>query len=61
LTVLDDPRSKWLVPLSYGWVLPALFFGPAWATALTILLPTVLLAVWRRYKRRIPQSMKCGE
>lgn len=49
LTALDDPRSKWLTPLSYAWIFPALFFGPSWATALTILLPTVLLAALRRY------------
>ena len=51
LTVLNDPRSKWLVPLSYGWVFPALIVGPAWATASTILLPTVILAVWRWYEQ----------
>lgn len=52
LTVLDDPRSKWLTLLSYVWVVPALFFGPAWATALTILLPMVLLAALRHYEAR---------
>jgi hypothetical protein len=52
LTLLDDPRSKWLTLLSYVWVVPALFFGPAWATALTILLPMVLLAALRHYEGR---------
>jgi len=57
LTVLDDPRSKWLTVLSYGWVFPALLFGPAWATALTILLPIVILAVWRwRERKNAPRS-----
>ncbi len=53
LTILHDPRGKWLAMLSYGWVFPALLLGPAWATALTILLPTVLLALWRWYEQRI--------
>ncbi len=53
LTVLDDPRSKWLTLLSYAWIFPALFFGPAWATALTILLPMVLLAALRFYEQQL--------
>lgn len=52
LTVLDDPRSKWLTALSYAWIFPAMFLGPAWATALTILLPTVALSGLRWHERR---------
>ena len=47
LSVLHDRRSKWLVPLSYLWVLPALLLGPPWATALTLILPVVLLVALR--------------
>ena len=48
LSVLDDRRSKWLVPLSFLWVVPALLIGQAWATALTLILPVVVLAALRR-------------
>jgi hypothetical protein len=52
LTLLQDPRSKWLVVLSYTWIFPAILLSPAWATALTILLPTVLLATVRWHEQR---------
>ena len=34
------------------WIFPALFFGPAWATALTLILPTVALSALRWHERR---------
>jgi hypothetical protein len=52
LSVLDDPRSKWLSYMSYAWVVPAAFLGVAWATALTLILPVVALSALRWYERR---------
>lgn len=60
LTVLDDRRSKWLTVSSYCWIFPALLLGPAWATALTILLPTVILALRRWHERTRRSSSGMG-
>jgi hypothetical protein len=50
LSVLHDRRSMWLVPASYLWVLPALLLGPPRATALTLVLPVVLLVALSRHE-----------
>lgn len=48
MIAIEDRRSLWLMPLSFCWPLAALTTGQAWATALTLVLPVVALAVWRR-------------
>jgi hypothetical protein len=47
LSVLGDPRSKWLMVLSFLLPFPALWLGQAWALALVLLLPIVVLALLR--------------
>lgn len=51
LTVLDDRRSKWLMPISFLWPFAAVWLGIAWAVALTMILPMVALAVLRWWER----------
>jgi hypothetical protein len=48
LGVLDDHRGVWLVPLGAAWLFLDLVVGPAWATALALILPMVVLSVLRR-------------
>lgn len=50
--VLGDPRSKWLILVGGLWILAGPFIGPAWATALTLLLPMTLLSGLRWWERR---------
>jgi hypothetical protein len=47
LSVLDDPRSKWLMVASFLLPFPAVYLGQAWALALALLLPIVALALLR--------------
>lgn len=47
ISVLDDPRSRWLLPLSFLWIIPAVLIGQAWSTALLLIVPVVILSALR--------------
>jgi len=47
LGVLDVRRSVWLAPLSMAWLLVSGFWDQGWGTALLLVAPVVVLAVWR--------------
>jgi hypothetical protein len=55
LSILDDPRGRWLAPLSLVWVLPAALIDETWSTALLIILPVVVLSV-SRWRAGVPQA-----
>jgi hypothetical protein len=56
LSVLDDPRSKWLMVLSFLLPFPAILLDQQWALALALLLPIAVLALLRwREASRAPQ------
>lgn len=65
LGVLDDKRYRWLIPLSFLWVLLHLALGEEWASVLTLILPMIALTltgasarqrltIWRGALTRIP-------
>lgn len=54
LSLLHDARVRWLVPLSFLWPFPAALISPAWATALTLVLPMAILSVYIR-RDRLPR------
>lgn len=47
ISILDDPRSRWLIPLSFFWIIPAVLIGQAWSTALLLIVPVVVLSALR--------------
>jgi hypothetical protein len=49
--VVDVKRSVWLTPLAAAWLVVASVSDQAWATALLLVLPVVLLSAWRRSTR----------
>jgi hypothetical protein len=49
--VIHDRRSKWLIPLSYFWPLPAYYLGKIWGTALCFALPVVILSILRWWEQ----------
>lgn len=52
LSVLDDPRSRWLPVLASPWLIVSHFLtGPGWATALLLVAPVTGLALWRWHER----------
>ncbi|MDP9180559.1 MAG: glycosyltransferase 87 family protein [Chloroflexota bacterium] len=51
LSLLHDPRIRWLVALSFLWPFPAALLSPAWATVLTLVLPMVVLSAYIRRDR----------
>jgi hypothetical protein len=47
LGVAEMPRSIWLAPAAVMWLYISTLWDPAWGTALTLVLPVVLLSWWR--------------
>lgn len=56
LSVLDDPRSKWLLVFSIAWIFPAALIGQEWATGLLLVLPMVALSLLRWWEGRVTQQ-----
>lgn len=53
LSVIDDPRTRWLPILALPWLLVSRFLvGPGWATAVLLVAPVVALSLLRRYELR---------
>lgn len=52
LSALDDPRGKYLAPLSFAMPVAFVFLSAPWAMALTIALPLTALAALRWWERR---------
>jgi hypothetical protein len=50
--VVDVPRSMWLAPLGATWLIVSAVIDPGWGTALTLVLPVVVLSVYRRWRAR---------
>ncbi len=47
LSVLDDPRGRWLMPLSFLWIIPATIIGQAWSIAIFLIVPMIVLSAYR--------------
>jgi hypothetical protein len=52
LGVLDDRRSKYLIPISYLTVVGVAFAGQAWVTAAVLILPVIALSTLRWWEQR---------
>ena len=48
LSLLRDPRVRWLTAASFLWPFPAILIGTPWATALTLVIPLVALVLYVR-------------
>ena len=45
LGTLGDARYRWLIPISFLWVLVHLLIGEVWASVLTLILPMIVLSL----------------
>lgn len=43
--VLDEAKHRWLIPISFLWVLLHVAIGEVWASVLTLIIPMVVLAL----------------
>lgn len=56
LAVIDDARSRWLMPLSFLWPLLPPFLDYPWTVALILIGPVVLLVMLRRWEETQARS-----
>ncbi len=52
LGLLGEARHRWLIPVSFIWMLIHFAIGEVWASLLTLILPVVALSLWRYWRER---------